>query len=148
MKNTTINLGDTGIGDLPPAPAVHPRRRGAFRWVLAIIVLAALAWIWSFVASYMSWRAVFLTNNQVYFGHFWDVPFSSAITLHDVYYLEIAQTDQLAAQDQSQQLKLVRLGNEIHGPTNEMTIPAGQVLFWETLRPDSAVVAAIKSLSQ
>lgn len=144
MKDTTLNLQ-------PEPPTNHHERAGRRwpKWIVALIILVAGWWLWSTVAAYMSWRAIFLNNNQVYFGHFWDLPFASAITLHNVYYLEIAQpAQQLTGQDQSQQLKLVRLGNEIHGPTNEMTIPMAQVLFWETLRPDSAVVAAIKSLGQ
>ena len=130
----------------------HPgRKRKKFLWrvVVLVIIIAAIWYAWALVAGRASWRAVFLTNNQVYFGHFWDVPFASAITLSNVYYLQVAQpSEQLAGQTTTEQLKLVRLGNEIHGPTDEMTIPLNQVLFWETLRSDSAVVAAIKTLSQ
>jgi hypothetical protein len=152
MKNTTLDLGEMkSSGEFQTAPPVPKRKRRTGRRLLAWIVgVGVVLYVWNLIASYESWRAIFLSNNQVYFGHFWDVPFSSAITLHDVYYLEVAEPNQqLSTDDQSevQQLKLVKLGNEIHGPTDEMTIPMEQVLFWETLRPDSAVVAAIKSLT-
>jgi hypothetical protein len=110
--------------------------------VVAIIVIA---WLWSVFSSGLAWRAVFLSNNQVYFGHFWNVPFASTITLRDVYYLQVAQANQqLSGQDQAS-LKLVKLGSEIHGPTNEMVIPMSQILFWETLRSDSAIVKTIQN---
>ena len=135
--------------DVPtPLRPRKPRSR-IVRWSVAIIVaIIVLGWAWSFIAGGMSWRAVFLTNNQVYFGHFWDVPFSSTITLHNVYYLQVSGSAADFSTSTQSQFKLVKLGSEIHGPTDEMTIPVSQVMFWETLRPDSAIVAAIKSLGQ
>ena len=147
MKGT-INLKgqeeEMIMPDTTVASGNFSRRRRNFlsRWkgviciVIAAIVLIAAV---SFISSGMKWKAVFLTNNQVYFGHFWDWPFASTITLRDVYYLQI---NQLNATDQSQ-LKLVKLGSEIHGPTNEMVIPLSQILFYETLRSDSAIVKTI-----
>ena len=121
----------------------HPRRKSFFVWLIVAVFIIFIGW-W-FVNGAMQWKAVFLTNNQVYFGHFWDLPFEGTITLRNVYYLEFAQPGQdLNTQSQSQ-LKLVKLGNEIHGPTDEMVIPVSQVLFWETLRSDSAIVTAINN---
>ncbi|MGB7958163.1 MAG: hypothetical protein WCF77_05005 [Minisyncoccia bacterium] len=119
-------------------------RRGKKIFVAAVAVLVILAGWW-FVNGATQWKAVFLTNNQVYFGHFWDVPFEGTITLRNVYYLQFSQPNQqLDTQDVSQ-LKLVKLGSEIHGPTDEMVIPMSQVLFWETLRSNSAIVTTIKN---
>ena len=135
----TINLNEM--------PHPKPRRRGRTIIIVAIILLVLFIGWW-FIAGATQWKAVFLTNNQVYFGHFWDVPFAGTITLRSVYYLELSQPgEQLDTQDASQ-LKLVKLGNEIHGPTDEMVIPMGQVLFWETLRSDSAIVTTIKNGQQ
>lgn len=146
--HNTINLKGSEDEAVEPVGAESPHRPRRSFWkrrktviiVLATIVLVLYgAW---FLVTGAQWKAVFLTNNQVYFGHFWNVPFSSTITLRDVYYLQADESDQLDTQDQSQ-LKLVKLGSEIHGPTDEMVIPIGQVLFWETLRPDSAIVKTI-----
>lgn len=41
-------------------------------------------------------------------------------------------------------LTLVKLGEEIHGPADEMKLNKDQILFVENLRDDSQVVAAIK----
>jgi hypothetical protein len=39
----------------------------------------------------------------------------------------------------------VKLGNEIHGPEQEMQISSSQVIFWENLKNDGKVVDAIKN---
>ena len=124
----------------------HVRRRGWGRWIIVvvIVVIVVVVGIW-FVNGSTQWKAVFLTNNQVYFGHFWDVPFAGTITLRSVYYLQLSQPGQQLNTQDASQLKLVKLGNEIHGPTDEMVIPMGQVLFWETLRSDSSIVTTIKN---
>ncbi len=41
-------------------------------------------------------------------------------------------------------LTLVKLGEEVHGPTDEMQLNKDQILLVENLRDDSQVVAAIK----
>jgi hypothetical protein len=153
MRNNTLNLkGEEleraermGIVQDSPKPGRKGWRRRLFSSSIIVVGLIILFYIWTMLTSGFAWRAVFLANNQVYFGHFWDVPFAGTITLHDVYYLQVAQPgQQLSGQDQSQ-LKLVKLGNEVHGPTSEMVIPISQVLFWETLRSDSAIVKTIQN---
>jgi hypothetical protein len=143
----TINLkGEEqyqGSADGASHKRYRPRRGKIFLWLVVTIIIVLVGW-W-LVNGATQWKAVFLTNNQVYFGHFWDVPFEGVITLRDVYYLELSQPGQdLSAQNQSP-LKLVKLGSEIHGPTDEMMIPISQVLFWETLRSDSAIVTTINN---
>ncbi len=91
------------------------------------------------------WRAVFLTNNQVYFGHFLWKPFSSTITLEDIYYLQVSQPLQQGdATSSPPEMKIVKFGNEIHGPTDKMVILKDQILFWEDLRENSAFAQKIK----
>lgn len=90
------------------------------------------------------WRAVFLTNNQVYFGHFLWTPFTSAVTLKDIYYLQVNQPLQQGdAANNSPTMKIVKFGNEIHGPADKMVILKKHIIFWEDLREDSAVAQKI-----
>lgn len=93
-----------------------------------------------------SYQAVFLTNGQVYFGKV-DKMNSSTTTLKDIYYLQVQQVQPAPEQssDQSQgKLTLIKLGNEIHGPEDVMTINNDQIVFWENLKADGKVVDAIK----
>ena len=93
------------------------------------------------------WQAVFLTNGQVYFGHLSEEN-SQYVKLTEIYYLQIQKTLQPDPQAnttpaEQPRLSLVKLGNELHGPTDEMRINREQILFYEDLKPDSRVVQAI-----
>jgi|ERR1051326_5348372 hypothetical protein len=100
-----------------------------------------------------TYQAVFLTNGQVYFGKMLDAN-SDYATLKDIYYLQVIQpqplqgTPQDQAQQQQQQqqpqISLVKLGNELHGPVDEMHIAKTQILFYEDLKDDGNVVKAIQ----
>lgn len=93
------------------------------------------------------YQAVFLTNDQVYFGKVTSMD-PNTITLKDVFYLRNASNttkDQQSQTDQQQQVSLAKLGkSEVHGPEDEMHLDRRQVLFWENIRDDSQVVKAIK----
>lgn len=85
-----------------------------------------------------TYQAIFLTNNQTYFGHLRDIN-ENYLILSDVYYVKInKETDESI---------LVKLGIiEPHGPNDSMTINKDQVLFWENLRPDSQVIKTIENI--
>lgn len=95
------------------------------------------------------YQAVFLTNGQVYFGKLSGMTASYA-TLEDIYYLQVttppvtnaSQLNQQQAQQQ-QQLSLVKLGEELHGPVDEMKINRDQILFYEDMKADGKVMTAI-----
>lgn len=120
--------------------------------------------------------AVFLSNKQVYFGKLNDAE-SAFPTLTDVFYLRVTQTlapgtagsvqdvsvvkagkdakdktatpaAAAAAQQLKNQLTLIKLGAEIHGPTDSIRINRDQILFVETLKDDSKVVKAINDYRQ
>ncbi|MFH1667689.1 MAG: hypothetical protein ABH884_01525 [Candidatus Komeilibacteria bacterium] len=100
--------------------------------------------------SVTDWQAVFLTNGQVYFGKVASQN-NDHVTLKNIYYLQVVevplqqtQTGEVATGQQTQsELSLVKLGNELHGPQDEMTINADHILFTEKLKSDSKVVDAI-----
>lgn len=97
------------------------------------------------------YQAVFLTNGQVYFGKLSNMAGTYA-TMKDIYYLQVTQppiqgSQQDAAaqqQAQQQQLSLVKLGNELHGPVDEMQINRDQILFYEDIKEDGRVMQAIR----
>jgi hypothetical protein len=127
--------------------------------ILAIAALVfALLWNAKSMQSGVSavdtnkYQAVFLTNGQVYFGKASNLK-SDYVTLKNIYYLQVQQsvqpsTDKPATattdQNAGSQVSLTKLGQELHGPTDEMHIAKEQVLFWENLKDDSTVVKAIK----
>lgn len=88
------------------------------------------------------WQSVFLTNGQVYFGHLKEQNRDYAI-LKNTYYLRMAEQP---SSQQQQQINLVKLGSELHGPEDIMYIPKEQIVFWENLKSDSLVVRSINQL--
>lgn len=133
---------------------------GFVKWVVIIVLIALIIVGGLYVISKYSrfnvlglsgsnenWQAVFLTNGQVYFGKVAKEG-SSNVVLKDIYYLQVTQPLQTSGEGQAQaqaqnELSLVKLGNELHGPQDEMRINADHVLFIEDLKSDSRVVEAI-----
>lgn len=133
------------------------------RVIGAVVVVAIIGWF--IFAGTSKWRvkqtpalnsnsyyALFLTNGQVYFGHLSNIS-DQYISLKNIYYLQLAQPlqstdkkDTPALKDNSnQELALIKLGKELHGPKDAMQINRDQVLFYEELNDDSKVVQTIKS---
>ena len=124
-------------------------------WRRWIAILVALVILWKGLVLFgllpsqnfpatnpNKWQAVFLTNNQVYFGHIKNAGRDYTI-LNNVYYLRVSQ--QLQPSASQQQISIVKLGDEIHKPEDTMYIPKNQIIFWENMQDDSAVVQAIKN---
>ncbi len=90
--------------------------------------------------------AVFLSNGQVYFGTIEHTDDNYTV-LKNIYYLQVAsplqQVPANGAQQQPQ-LVLVKLGNELHGPTDYMKINNQHIIFIERLKSNSKVMEAIK----
>jgi cytoskeletal protein RodZ len=147
----------------------HEKRNSMMPWmalVAVVVVLGAVGFLFrdklfasknvstdkntQVMAKSSGYQAVFLSNGQVYFGKMSDVN-SSYVTLSDIYYLQVTQPP-LQGSQQSQsttpqaqpQLSLVKLGNELHGPVDEMKINRDQILFFEDMKEDAKVMEAIK----
>lgn len=99
------------------------------------------------------WQAVFLTNGQVYFGKIVRMD-KDFLTIKNIYYLQVVEqplqtsqtgqaSDQAVQPQTEQRLTLIKLGNEIHGPTDQMVINRDQVVLLEDLKNDSRVVQSI-----
>lgn len=99
------------------------------------------------------YHAVFLTNDQVYFGKIAKSD-STEVVLKDVFYLLIRQPTEVQAQNpeatpgaqgQQPRYELRHLGDgEAHGPMDEMSINRGQILFIEPLKEEGMVVQGIQ----
>jgi hypothetical protein len=93
------------------------------------------------------YQAVFFTNGQVYFGKLRQLG-GGYFRLTDVFYIQAATADssknpQETSEKQSSDMQLIKLGNEVHGPDDEMIISQDQVLFFENLKKDGKVAGSI-----
>ncbi len=91
-------------------------------------------------------QAVFLNNGQVYFGNIRSLN-DQYMRLGNIYYLRVNQTVQPNqtnnANSGNQDISLVKLGCELHGPADQMVISTSQVTFWENLKGDGQVTKAV-----
>lgn len=90
-------------------------------------------------------QAVFLNGGQVYFGKISDIG-AKTMQLKDIYYLRVnqqVQPDQSNAQAANNDISLVKLGCELHGPQDSMVINQEQIIFWENLKSDGQVAKAV-----
>ena len=95
-----------------------------------------------------AYQAVFLSNNQVYFGKLSKTDTAYPV-LSDVYYIQAFAPQDLSNQaSSSSSLQLVKLGSESHQPDDTMYLNRDQILFIEPLKPDSRIVQAIGNFKQ
>lgn len=80
--------------------------------------------------------AVYLSNNQVYFGRIVNDQ-DPYLVMTDIYYF---RQRNLPAEDKVQ---LIKLGNELHGPEDKIYFNKSQVAFTQQLKEDSQIVKAM-----
>lgn len=93
------------------------------------------------------YQAVFLDGGQVYFGKIDNIT-SAFVELNDVYYLNVNSQSQAEQSNANENVSLVKLGCELHGPEDRMVINRGSVSFWENLKDNAQVTTAIKQWKQ
>jgi len=126
---------------------------------VAVAVVLLGAGIWSILGLAGSaagidggkYQAVFFTNGQVYFGKLKKID-GEYMQLTDVYYLQAKATEAEDTKLQStsdnanlDNVTMIKLGQEIHGPDDKMVINKDQVLFYENLKTDGKVSKAIET---
>lgn len=89
-----------------------------------------------------TYQAVFLTNSQVYFGKL--AVYKSQYALSDVYYIQ-GNTDPRVA---NKNIKLIKFGEELHGPKDQIVFERNQVLFWQDMKTDSVIMKGIQEYKE
>ena len=123
--------------------------------LVAILVIVLSGWLLyrSSTAATIDngkYQAVFFTNGQVYFGKLKQVN-ANYFKLTDVFYIQAQEADAESTDSenpqqtstQSTDIRLIKLGSEVHGPDDEMIISKDQVLFFENLKTDGKVSDSI-----
>ncbi|PID32460.1 hypothetical protein CR970_00390 [Candidatus Saccharibacteria bacterium] len=89
-------------------------------------------------------QAVFLNGGQVYFGKISDIN-DKYIRMNEIYYLrQVQQVQPNNSPGVGQDISLIKLGCELHAPSDQMIINQDQVIFWENLKSDGQVAKAVE----
>lgn len=99
-----------------------------------------------------SWYAVYLTNNQVYFGHIASIK-DDVLVLEDAYFAEAYQEPAQVAkgktfaieQPAKQAFRVTQRGNEkMLSSDHKLFINRSSVLYWEKFSPNAGIVKLIE----
>ena len=93
--------------------------------------------------SFPIYYAVFLDNNQTFYGQLKDKekPF---VFLTDIYYIQTTKEENKSEAKANFSVVKFAAGNEAYGPKDEMYINKDHILKFEPLKEDSEVVKLIK----
>ncbi len=141
-------------GSHRPSTPEHKSSKKGLLWtsviVLLVLIVAVVGWlVWSNSKTGENginssrYQAVFLVNGQIYFGKLEDAN-EKSFKLTDIYYPQAQSEGTDKTDTESQGIKLIKLGDEVHGPENEMYISKEQILYYENLKSDSKVTQLIE----
>lgn len=158
----------------PAAPAPHvgtkksenkKKQNGKATRIMSAVMLVSVTMLLGFLALYLGiggvkkeaeyvdgtkFQAIFLNNTSQppYFAKIRAIN-NKYITIDNIYYLLVNQQVQPSSNStNSNDIRLVKLGCELHGPYDKMIINRDQVLYWENLKEDGQVAQAITKYVQ
>lgn len=110
------------------------RKSGMIALILVLLASAAYYLYVSSIGNQVSgtYQAVFLTNNEAYFGKITAIN-NSFVKMTNVYYIQNKPSSGTA---NANSVELVQLVKAVHGPKDEIILNRDQVLFFENLKDD------------
>lgn len=115
--------------------------------VIGVLLVAALvAWALDYTFAQKidksSYQVVYLTNGQAYFGKLQNTG-GEYLVMKDPYTAQSVAAKQGETQTGAT-TTLLKVSQQVYGPQDSIAIKSDQVSFWQNLRSDSKVTAAIK----
>lgn len=153
---------DAAAGKAPQSRTVAQKEKKKFTkpalfGIVAIAIAAGLLW-WFFgrnigIPAYIEtskYQVVCLQSGECYFGKISSVS-SDTVQIKNVFYVQ-KSTDTSSStsttDSSNNNLQLIKLGNEVHGPEDMMAISRSQVLYIENLKSDGKVTQTINTYYQ
>lgn len=137
-----------------------------FLGVFVFMIIVALDQSYKFTSAFRNdiqtqskWQAVFLSNDQVYFGHlsqyglnYWRLDNAHYIKVTKVPVAPAVPQDPKAKtnpQDQQPQFEnrtsIVKISDDMHQPEETLYIPKEHILFWQDLQNSSSIVQTLRA---
>jgi hypothetical protein len=113
-------------------------------FIVGIGILGGIArFIYQAAGPGNEYKAVLLSSGDVYFAKV-EGGFGHYLTLRDIYYPQIPETQP----GQQPEIRLIKFGNEIHGPQDEIRVNREHVIMIQPLRLDSQVLQTIAAYKE
>ena len=109
-------------------------------FIIGIGILGGVArFMYERLGPASEYQAVLLTTGDVYFAKVND-GFGRYVTLRDIYYPQVDQTEGV----QNPDIQLIKFGNEIHRPQDEIRVNRDHIIMIQPLAADSPVIAVVE----
>lgn len=95
------------------------------------------------VVDINKFQVIYLTNGQAYFGKLQNTT-GEYLVMRTPYVAQSVETPGADGQEAAPTTTLLRVRDQTYGPEDSIAFKAEQVSFWQNLRSDSKVTAAIK----
>lgn len=136
-----------------PTPP-HKNFLQKLQWLfIVIIILTIIGGVYlsgifnenKFSKNNQEWQAIFLINGEVYFGKLVKQNVYE-IMVENIFYLQNKEPLHQGANVNKNggDIALIKLGSEIHGPTDEIRFNRSQVAYIEDMKDESKIVKAIR----
>lgn len=112
-----------------------------FAVALLAIAMGFVVYTQNFSNQHRGYTAVFMTNNQVYFGRLVSQN-SFQVRLTDVFYLNDSKS--LSSTDPNEDISLIKMGKELHAPTDFISLSRSQIVSIQTMGNTSKISDAIE----
>ena len=160
MENIPVRVTSSTDQKMSERPRPTEKKKRPPKKLLKLVLLVALlaavgigSWLYGKSTSVGAqiddgkYQALFLTNGQVYFGKLKTLN-DDYLAMTNIFYLQNTQqadsnNPQATTSKSSDNVNLIKLGSEVHGPTDQMIVSKQQVLFFENLKADGRVSASI-----
>lgn len=109
-----------------------------------VVIAAAAAWALDYTFAQKiergGYQVVYLTNGQAYFGKLQNTKGEYLVMKEPYTAQSVAQGE---AAESAAATTLLKVSQQVYGPQDSIAIKSDQVSFWQNLRSDSKVAAAL-----
>lgn len=117
-------------------------------FIMAFLAIASLVhWLLQYNLAQKidrsGYQVVYLTNGQAYFGKLQNTT-GDYLVMKDPYSAQSLAPKDADTAASTAQTTLLKVSQQVYGPQDSIAIKSDQVSFWQNLRSDSKVTAALK----
>lgn len=149
MTETRTSKSRVNIKNITKLFAPTKRQIALGAGAFGLLIVGILLGVWLFLPKQRinpnTLQIVYMTNGQAYFGSLQNTT-GDYLVLRDPYTTQSIESGEDGEAGQTKPTAaLIRVSDQVYGPEDSIAIKTTQVTFWQNLRADSKVTAAIRA---